>query len=220
MVDELSNQPPPAGIFPTGENVPVPCDDSRATSLSLLERAKEADQDAWRVIVDLYSPLVADWCRRFGLDADAAADVSQDAFLVVYRKLADFRKGPTGSFRGWLKSIARTKVMDRHRKDGRSPRADELAVEVAEPATVSAADDADTERKWLLRRALDMIRQDFRPQTWTSFWRVMIDEVPVSEVATEVGLSANAVSLAKARVLTRLKETFGELVDGWERDPE
>ena len=41
--------------------------DRGATSLSLLERARNRDSEAWRRLVELYSPLVFFWARRAGL---------------------------------------------------------------------------------------------------------------------------------------------------------
>jgi len=35
--------------------------DQGATSLSMLERARGSDSDAWRRIVELYSPLIFFW---------------------------------------------------------------------------------------------------------------------------------------------------------------
>ena len=40
------------------------------TSLTLLDRARAADPDAWQRLVSLYSPLVFSWMRRGGLGED------------------------------------------------------------------------------------------------------------------------------------------------------
>src|SRR5688500_16727406 len=61
-----------------------------ATSLSLLERARGRDAEAWRRLVQLYSPLIFFWAGRAGLrDADAA-DLVQDVWHAVSRGLDQF----------------------------------------------------------------------------------------------------------------------------------
>ncbi len=45
-----------------------------------------------------------------------------------------------------------------------------------------------------------------------AFWRVAVEDLSPSEVAAEMGISANAVRQAKSRVLRRLKEEMGDLI--------
>src|SRR5690348_3168781 len=86
---------------------------SSATSRSLLERLQANDEAAWTRLVVLYSPLVLDWCRRWGLQEHDAADVFQEVFQAVAGHIARFRKERHGdTFRGWLRVITRNKVHD------------------------------------------------------------------------------------------------------------
>jgi len=48
-----------------------------STSSSLLARVKSCDQEAWRRLVQLYSPLVDFWIRRTKLQPADARDVFQ-----------------------------------------------------------------------------------------------------------------------------------------------
>ena len=87
------------------------------TSTSLLGRAKAGEGEAWSRLVELYAPLLYEWSRRNGLQADDAADVAQDVFATVARKLDSFRRDrPGDSFRGWLWTIARNKINDHFRR--------------------------------------------------------------------------------------------------------
>ncbi len=70
-------------------------DDS--TSRSLLIRVAANDQEAWRHLVNLYSPLLGFWCRQAGLPDDARDDVIQDVFAAVAADLKDHRKGEFGA---------------------------------------------------------------------------------------------------------------------------
>jgi RNA polymerase sigma-70 factor (ECF subfamily) len=57
------------------------------------------------------------------------------------------------------------------------------------------------------------IRPEFEPATWTAFSRVAIDGAPAGEVARELGLSVNAVFIAKSRVLSRLRRLGAGMID-------
>ncbi len=65
----------------------------------------------------------------------------------------------------------------------------------------------------VVRSALELIRPEFSEQTWAAFTGIAIQERPVAEVAAELGISKNAVHLARNRVLTRLREEFGEFLE-------
>ena len=56
------------------------------------------------------------------------------------------------------------------------------------------------------------MKHNFEERTWTAFWRVTIDNRSTADVAAELGISANAVRLAKSHVLRRLREEMGELI--------
>lgn len=89
----------------------------RSTSTSLLTLVKAKDDAAWSRFVELYSPLLYGWCRRHGVAPEDASDVVQDVFSSVSQNMGSFRgDGPRGSFRAWLRTIAR-----RHRRPDHGP---------------------------------------------------------------------------------------------------
>ena len=80
------------------------------------------------------------------------------------------------------------------------------AGEIAEP--LSSADV--TESAGILRRAVELVRAEFEAQTWQAFWRVVVDGRRPGDVAEELGITTNAVYLARSRVLRRLRETLAD----------
>jgi RNA polymerase sigma-70 factor (ECF subfamily) len=60
---------------------------------------------------------------------------------------------------------------------------------------------------------MDQLRGEFQAKSWQAFWRTAVDQQPSSEVGVELGMSANAVRMAKSRVLHRLREELGDLVE-------
>jgi RNA polymerase sigma-70 factor (ECF subfamily) len=58
-----------------------------------------------------------------------------------------------------------------------------------------------------------IITSEFRPATWQAFRRLVLDEAKPETVASELGLSINAVLIAKSRVLRRLRQEVQGLID-------
>jgi RNA polymerase sigma-70 factor (ECF subfamily) len=193
---------------------------STSTSRSLLERARADDPQAWERLIALYAPLVLQWCRGWNLREQDAADVFQEVFQAVATHLAGFRKERTGdSFRGWLRTITRNKVYDLFRRQGREPNGEggtdaqaRLAEYPAPEHEDSSLSEAREERR-LFAQALELIRAEFAERTWQAFWRTAIEGRPAPQVAAELSMSAGAVRVAKSRVLQRLREELGDLIE-------
>ena len=85
----------------------------KPTSLTLLDRVRSRDQDAWQKLLHLYSPLVDRWCGYQGVRGEDLEDVRQEIFQSVASDLPRFRRDrPGDTFRGWLRVITRHKILD------------------------------------------------------------------------------------------------------------
>ena len=188
-----------------------------ATPLSLLERARAKQPEAWRQLWELYRPLVIFWCGRNGVLAHDAEDVSQEVFAAAAAGLDGFRRDrPDDTFRGWLRGIARNLCLLHFRRNRGQARAGggdagEALNEVADPTpALDAEEEAVVDQ--LYRRALDLVRSEFEARTWDMFWRTVVDDRDTDVVATELGVTSAAVRQAKSRVLRRIKEEVGDIV--------
>jgi RNA polymerase sigma-70 factor (ECF subfamily) len=195
--------------------------ENNVTSLSLLQRIRNGDASGWHRVVDLYSPLVHYWCRRWGVDGADADDVLQEVFAAAAQSITAFRREREGdTFRGWLRVIARNRVLAFWRSRNRHPEAVggsdpwQRLQEIPEP-TPDTPDDSEEAGQFsaLVQRAMTLLRNEFEDRTWQAFWRVTADGRAVADVAAELGMSANAVRMAKSRVLRRLREELGDLVE-------
>jgi RNA polymerase sigma-70 factor (ECF subfamily) len=191
-----------------------PGESGGSTSLGLLERVRAKDAAAWERLASLYAPLVEHWCRRAGLQAADAADVRQEVFVSVARKVADFRRDRAGdTFRGWLRRITQNKLRDHGRKRRGAP-ATGGALPPEHSAPPEGAEEAGAEEVGILyRRALELLRREFEERSWQAFWRVVIDGQKPRDVAADLRMTANAVYLAKGRVLARLREEFAGAIE-------
>jgi RNA polymerase sigma-70 factor (ECF subfamily) len=184
------------------------------TPVSLLQRLREPNaEEAWNRFVALYTPLLVHWTRRLGLSDAEAADVVQEVFVILLRELPKFSYRPGSRFRGWLWTVTLNKHRERQRLC-KQPLAWEAAGEVASPEPDPGDEVAEAEyRSYLVERAMQLMRTDFEPTTWQACWRYVAEGRPAAEVAAELGISVNAVHLAKARVLRRLRRELDGLLD-------
>jgi RNA polymerase sigma-70 factor (ECF subfamily) len=189
--------------------------DSQSTSVSLLERLRQPGQpDAWSRFVELYTPLLFYWARRTGLQSADAADLVQDVFAVLVRKLPEFRYDRQKSFRAWLRTVTLNKWRDRVRRLGRLPVEDAEADPDAQAGPDGLDELSEQEhRQFLLRQAMETMRAEFQPNTWQACWEHGFRQRPAAEVAAELGISENAVYIAKVRVLRRLRQELQGLLD-------
>ena len=194
---------------------------SSATSRSLLERVRADDTVAWDRLVTLYAPLVFFWCRRADLQEEDAADVLQEVFLAVATHLHGFRQDrPGDTFRGWLRVITQRKILDLFRRRQREPDGAGGSVAAERLADVPAPSDPEEQsaadhlaERSLLFRSLDYLRGEFEPRTWQAFWKTVVDGRVAKDVADELGMSAGAVRVCKSRVLQRLRQELGDLLE-------
>ena len=183
------------------------------TPVTLLERLRAPDdEDAWRQLVALVTPLLLAWGHRVGLRRDDAADLAQDVLAVLVQKLPAFEYDPAQSFRAWLKTIAMNKWRERLRRPAmRSLDGNGHSHQLAAPDAEAA-----WEREYrfqLVLRSFEAIKDDFQPRTWRACWELVVRGRDVAEVAAELDLSPGAVYVAKCRVLRRLRKELEGMLE-------
>jgi RNA polymerase sigma-70 factor (ECF subfamily) len=172
-------------------------------------------------LVDLFGPEVYLWCRQAGLQESDAADVGQEVFRSVAAKIDGFRRDRQGdTFRGWLWAITRNKLNDFWRRAGQQlagaggSEAQQRLAQLVEPSRSSVSSSvAPPATTQFVQRALGQVREGFETRTWQAFWKTTVDEQPAQDVALELGMTPTAVYIAKSRVLRKLREELGELLD-------
>jgi RNA polymerase sigma-70 factor (ECF subfamily) len=190
------------------------------TQQSLLLRAQNGEQDAWKELTDLYRPLILGWLQRQGVPSRDLDDLSQEVLLSVVKHLPRFEHtGQRGAFRSWLRTIVCSRTTDYWRAAQPGTQADGGSGAVA--ALQQIADPhSDLNRRWdeehdryVLDCLLDLVDEEFEPTTVRAFRRLTLDGASGAEVATELGLSVAAVYVAKSRVLQRIRQEAEGLID-------
>jgi RNA polymerase sigma-70 factor (ECF subfamily) len=177
------------------------------TSFSLLEQLRRSpDEAAWARFVHLYSPLLFGWARQAGLGERHAGDLVQDVFVILMKELPHFEHDPAHSFRAWLKTVVLNRWRNQIKRQARGPVHPGDAFLADVPAPDDSLFEEQEYRRQLLRRALELLRDQFQPATWKAFHEHGMNGRPAAEVASELAMTVGAVYAAKCRVLGRLRE--------------
>jgi len=187
------------------------------TSPTLLSRLRQPNQpEAWGRFVELYTPLLLYWVRRQGFPDADREDLVQEVLVKLIRELPTYERGEGQSFRGWLFRVTVNQCRDfcRRKTTRPLPGANGLSgVSVHSPSSQLEELDEASYRRLLVDRGLELIRADFNDTTWTAFTRLMVEGRAAADIAAELNLTVNAVYQARHRVLTRLREELGGLLE-------
>ena len=97
-----------------------------------IERAKSGDAEAFEVLYNLHKRRVYSLCLRMTTNTAEAEDLTQEAFLQLFRKIGTFRG--ESAFSTWLHRMAVNVVLMRLRKKGLQLVPIEETVETEEEA--------------------------------------------------------------------------------------
>lgn len=184
------------------------------TRSSLLIRLRNSgDSQAWNQFVRLYTPLIHYWVSQLGVDRDQVQDLVQDVFIALLKQADRLVDNPPQKFRAWLRTLTLNKTRDWLRSRNRvtvTALLENLEIAQQDPRALLT----ETEyRIFLTHAALKMMRECFSETTWRAVWEHVACKRSAAEVARELGISENAVYLARGRVLKRLREELDGL---WE----
>jgi RNA polymerase sigma-70 factor (ECF subfamily) len=191
--------------------------DSR-TSTTLLDRLRQspADQKAWGEFVDRYGPRIYRWCRQWDLQEADAQDVTQDVLLKLAARMRTFTYDPSGSFRGWLRTLTHHAWQDhvaaRERRVAGSGDSRALAVLHTLPAREDLVKHLEEEfDRELLEEAAGRVQLRVAPRTWEAFRLLAWEGWPGARAAAHLGMKVATVFVARSKVQKMLQEEVRRL---------
>lgn len=194
------------------------------TSTSLLAGLRQPENDAlWTEFVGRYRPLLLRLAMRLGISEHDAEDIAQITLMEFATAYAAGRYDQTkGRLRSWLFGIAKNQILNWRRRSP-APAGEGLDAAAADaPCPAHAVDGCGWERFWdqewrneLLRQCLREVRAEVEERTYEAFHRFAIAGRSADEVAAELGISRNAVYLAKRRILRRARELLPLMEEIW-----
>ncbi len=191
------------------------------TSLSLLDRlCNHPDAEAWNRLVEVYTPVLHAWLRRYDVLSPADVDdLVQDVLLTLSKEMPQFRpRQQHGAFRAWLRTILVNRLRyfwrsRQHRPQaiGGSDFAEQLEQLSDGQSQMSQLWDSEHDRQ-LMQRLFTLVEPRFAPDTWQAFRRQMVDGMTAETVAAELRMPLHSVYAAKSRVLKALREMAHGLI--------
>jgi RNA polymerase sigma-70 factor (ECF subfamily) len=197
------------------------------TRTSLIVRLRHhADATSWEQFVDAYGRIIHTLALRAGLGPEDAEDATQDALATLARLLPEFRYNPArGSFKSWVLTIARSKIIDTHRRRHAAARfeppppsqPDETSFLDRIPDVAQLPPDEIVEQTWrqgLLDAAREQVRFQLSPKQYQIYDLHVVQEWSVDKVTESLQVSANQVYLAKHRVGEAIATEVARLAQG------
>ena len=187
--------------------------------MSLIRRVQAEDAEAWQWLVQVYSPLIYRWIRGAGLPVHDAADVVQNIFVSLMRKMDRFSADhPNASFRGWLWTVTRNAVHEYRRREMHQPvaaggsKAQQFLQQQQQPNEDMSDEipDQAAANLVLLHRSLTLIQTRVDATTWQAFSRSAMGGEPAADIAADLGMTPHTVRQAKYRILCRLRELMAD----------
>jgi RNA polymerase sigma-70 factor, ECF subfamily len=147
--------------------------------------------------------------RGFGVPDAALDDAIQDVFLIVHRRLPEFRG--EASITTWIYTIAR-RVADKHRTRARRDPA-ELVDDVPDERTLDAIDRADAAR-WV-QRFLDTLDEEHRDV----FALAELEEMAAADIALVLEIKVTTVNSRLRAARARFEAAVARAAARERRDP-
>jgi len=200
-------------------NVQQAEDEFIPTRATLIDRLKNwQDQASWQDFFDTYWKLIYGLARKFGLNEEDAQDVVQETLVSVANQMPNFKYNPElGSFKSWLRTVIRSRILDHLRKRGKthtvpihadSDGGDESFALKELPDKSSPNVDQLYEQEWqknVLDAAIARVKRKLDPQKYQVFDCYVNKEWPPEKVAAAFRISVDQVYLAKHRITEMIK---------------
>jgi RNA polymerase sigma factor (sigma-70 family) len=181
---------------------------SSSTNLSLIEESilNPENLEAGTQVYEKYAAIIARVVRSQGITGPEVEDIVQETLQRMLSGFWQFNRRRRGSFRAWLRRVARSATVDWLRKN---PRMDgPTARAVGHTVGMSLVQEYDTD---LMEIAIRKVQLEVNPSQWAMFEKVRVQGISPKEVAAEGGHTTFAVYKANQRIWQRLRQITQEL---------
>jgi RNA polymerase sigma-70 factor, ECF subfamily len=167
-----------------------------------LQRAAGGEEAAVATLYRALNPLLLRYMRHHV--GPVAEDVASEVWLGLAPQLAEFT-GTFEAFRALMFSVARRRVVDEYRRNGRRP----ATVSFDETFDCPGSDDTEGQALATLtaQGAVEALARRLPPDQAEIVLLRVLGDLDVEQVAAIVGKSAGAVRVAQHRALERLRRT-------------
>jgi len=172
--------------------------------ISLLERIANGDRDAVALCIERYSGLVWSLARRFIANHADAEEAVQDVFMEMWTNASTFDAGKA-SEPTWISLVARRRLIDRLRRESRTPDSEPLAnAEQLLSRDGRAAIEASAESERVMK-VIEAMNPEQKQVLRMSAWLGMSH----AAIAEQTQLPLGTVKSHLRRGLSRIREQLG-----------
>ena len=173
---------------------------------SLIFACRQGDAMAWQTLNTRYLGLVYNVGRRAGLDKEQAADMSQNVFVILARKLDNIEQ--PAQIGAWLATTARHEAWKVYRRE----RASRVNVSYDDQEIDTLTDQAllpeesllRLEEQQTVRNAVSSLDERCQQLLTALFYRR--DPAPYAEIATALGIPEGSIGPQRGRCLRKLQQ--------------
>lgn len=198
------------------------------TRKTLLKRLQTFDDISWEEFYGIYWPLVLAIGRKLGMTQDECRDLMQEIMFDLFKGEALLRYDSSrGKFRTFFGVLVRHKALsmlqDSARRSSGGGTDDPGQRDVSETATRLLSPENHDEndpfqkmfdeeyRNCLLSIALNELRNNVEPRTYSIFEMVVLQERPAGEVARYLGLNRATIDVYCSRCRKALRRIVSEI---------
>lgn len=195
--------------------------DSNLTRATLIFRLRDRkDDDAWKQFLDLYGQTIFQFVRSRGLQDADAADLVQEVFRRVGNAIGklDYEKSK-GGFRAWLFTITRNCLNTFFEKQQRVVPALNDSNPVQRFGRMAGGEDELSKRfeqefrRQTMAKAIDIVRPNTEPKTWSAFQMTAIENRPIDEVCEALDMKRGAIYVARSRITSKLRDEVKKMME-------
>lgn len=167
---------------------------------SLLAACLAGDELAWATLVGRYTRLIFSIARKSGLNEDDAADVVQNVFTIVLRRLEALQQPER--FSSWL-------ITTSHRESwrvgrGRLETSSDDAIEPVDPTPLTEHQIIGLEHAALVQQAVERLDDRCRQLIESLF--LADDRLTYDDISRHLGIAVGSIGPIRARCLKRLRD--------------
>jgi RNA polymerase sigma factor (sigma-70 family) len=185
---------------------------TEATDAQLVSECLLGNRDAFARIVARYQSLVCSLAYSATGCLGQSEDLAQETFITAWKHLRQLNE--PGKLRAWLCGIARNRINNSLRREGRKPLAVaeslELAHDTPAPEVLPSDHAINQEEEAILWRSLERIPENYR-EPLILFYR---EHQSIARVAEQLELSEDAVKQRLSRGRRLLHEQMLAFVEG------
>ena len=194
--------------------------DALSTNKTLLGRARVGDEEAWKVFVGIYEPLIRSWLGKSKIERQDVDDLTQEVLALLVKELRKFEhNGRAGAFRNWLRTV----TVNRARQYWRSEKGRSLPSggsgflhwlsQLEDPRSEMTQQWDREHDDYVLLRLIELVEKQFDKQSILAFRMLVVEKLDSRTVAEKLNMTVGSVYSAKSRILLRLREQSQDLID-------